>query len=63
MCYSGKCRWEGYMGNCNFPHNKKVRIKYPSPICDIPESEDEQEHLNEIYDDIVNILKEDEKDN
>ena len=61
MCYSGKCRWEGYMGNCNFPWNKKVREKYQFPVCEIPESKEEQEELNAIYEDIRNILKEDEK--
>jgi len=57
MCYSGKCRWEGYMGDCAFPHNKKVREKYPYPVCDIPEDEVEAECLDEIQKDIQEILK------
>ena len=20
MCYSGRCLWEDYMGNCSYPH-------------------------------------------
>ena len=63
MCYSGKCRWEGYMGDCAFPHNKKVREKYPYPVCDIPEDEVQVERLDEIYEDIRDILKEDENNN
>lgn len=62
MCYSGKCRWEGYMGDCNFPWNKKVREKYRFPVCDIPEHEVERERLDEIEVDIRKIL-EDEKQN
>jgi len=57
MCYSGKCRWEGYMGDCAFPNNKKVREKYPLPLCDIPECKEEQEYLDECYKDIQEILK------
>ena len=57
MCYSGKCRWENHMGDCNFPHDKKVREKYPLPVCDIPEDENNEERLDEIYKDIQEILK------
>lgn len=57
MCYSGRCRWEGYMGDCCFPHNKKVREKYPYPVCDLPENEKEEEYLDDVYRDIQEILK------
>lgn len=57
MCYSGKCRWEGYMGDCNFPWNKRVREKYPLPVCDIPEHETNEEYNDVVYEDIQNILK------
>jgi hypothetical protein len=62
MCYSGKCRWEGYMGDCAFPRNKKVREKYPLPVCDIPQDEDNKEYLDNVEADIRKIL-EDEKQN
>jgi len=62
MCYSGKCRWEGYMGDCAFPSNKKVREKYPYPVCDIPMDEDNEEFLDEVHEEILNIIK-NEKDN
>ena len=60
MCYSGKCRWEGYMGDCAFPSNKKVREKYPYPLCDIPQDEAEAEYLEEAYEEIQKILKEED---
>jgi len=64
MCYSGRCRWEGYMGDCAFPKNKKVREKYPYPVCDNPENKTEQEYLDEAYKDIQEILRqENEKNN
>lgn len=63
MCYSGRCRWEDHMGDCRFPHNKVVREKYPKIICDIPECEEDEEYLKEVYDDIQNILKEEKMKN
>lgn len=58
MCYSGKCRWEGYMGDCMFPRNKEVREKYPYPVCEIGDStEEEQKQTQEAIQDILNILK------
>lgn len=63
MCYSGRCRWEGYMGDCAFPWNKRVREKYPFPICDIPEDNAEVELLDEIYEDIREILKQENENN
>lgn len=62
MCYSGRCRWENYMGDCKFPHNDVVREKYPIPVCEIPTCKEEctTEHikyLNYIYNDIQKILK------
>jgi len=50
------------MGDCAFPHNKKVREKYPYPVCDIPEDEAEKEFINDAYEDIRKIL-EDERNN
>lgn len=58
MCYSGKCCWENSQsGDCNFPHIKAVRDKYPLPVCCIPESESHEEYINEVIDDIRKILK------
>lgn len=57
MCYSGKCRWEGYMGDCAFPRNENVREKYPFPVCDIPENEEEEEYLDAVYEEIQKMLK------
>jgi len=62
MCYSGKCRWEGYMGDCAFPRNKKVREKYQFPVCDIPQDEMNEEYLDDVEADIRKIL-EDEREN
>ena len=58
MCYSGQCIWEGYMGNCNFPNNKEIREKYPYPVCEI--GDDNEEDLlktQEAIAEIQNILK------
>ena len=58
MCYSGKCRWEGYMGDCNFPTHKAVRDKYQYPVCEIGDStEEEQQQTQEAIEDILTILK------
>ena len=57
MCYSGRCIWEDFMGDCRFPMNKEVRDKYPFPLCSMTvESKEEQELLDEQYEDIRNIL-------
>jgi len=50
------------MGDCSFPLNKKVREKYKFPVCETPTCEEECttdhiEYLNEIYEDIQIILK------
>jgi len=59
MCYSGRCHWEGHMGDCNFPTHKAVREKYPLPVCGIDvQSEEEQEYVNDVIEDIKNILDE-----
>lgn len=58
MCYSGKCRWEGYMGDCMFPCNKEIREKYPYPVCEIGDStEEEQQQTQEAIQDILTMLK------
>lgn len=58
MCYSGRCRWEGYMGDCGFPTLKEVREKYQYPVCEIDvQSKGEQEYVNDAYDDIKKIIK------
>lgn len=54
MCYSGKCRWGQYMGDCGFPNNIKVRKIHPSPLCEIPMLGDEiteeyKEYLNQEH--------------
>lgn len=42
MCYSGKCVWEDYMGDCRFPnHIKEIKSKYDKIKCAI--------ELNEYY--------------
>lgn len=61
MCYSGRCRWEDYMGDCRFPDNFNVRDKYPLPVCDIPTCVEEVEYLEEVYADIRKILKDEEE--
>jgi len=48
------------MGDCAFPSNKKVREKYPYPLCDIPQDEAEAEYLEEAYEEIQKILKEED---
>lgn len=68
MCYSGRCRWENHMGDCRFPTNKKVKEKYPMPICEIPTCEEEctEEHkryCDEVYEDIQKILNEEKMKN
>jgi len=58
MCYSGQCIWEGYMGNCNFPKNSAVRDKYPHPVCEIgDDNEEDAQKTKEAIADIKNILK------
>ena len=58
MCYSGRCHWEGYMGDCSFPHQKEVREKYPLPVCEMNvDSEEEQEYVNDVIEDIKKILE------
>jgi hypothetical protein len=56
MCYSGKCIWEQSSGDCGFPTIKEVREKYPYPICEI--GNDNEEDMKEAIVDIQNILNE-----
>lgn len=58
MCYSGRCRWEGYMGDCAFPTFKKIRDKYPLPLCDISDDEeDTEENLKKYEEQKLDVLK------
>lgn len=59
MCYSGRCIWEDFMGNCRFPiHVKEVIEKYKYPNCGMDvQSPEEQEYVNEIDKDIKAILE------
>ena len=35
MCYSGKCKFEGYMGDCAFPsHIPSIKSKFGNSWCD-----------------------------
>ncbi len=58
MCYGGKCRWEGYMGDCNFPKTKAVREKYHYPVCEIfDDNLEERQKTIEAIADIIDILE------
>jgi hypothetical protein len=59
MCYSGRCMWEDYMGDCNFPLCiKEVRDKYPHRLCGIDiQCEEEQELLEEKNQEVLEIVK------
>lgn len=58
MCYSGRCIWEDFMGNCKFPSYKEVREKYKYPNCGMDvQSPEEQEYVNDIDKDIKSILE------
>ena len=58
MCYSGRCIWEDFMGDCKFPTAKAVREKYPLTVCGMGiQSEEEQEYVDEANEDIKEILK------
>lgn len=58
MCYSGQCICEGYMGNCNFPNKKEIREKYPFPVCEIgDDNEEDLRKTKEAIEDIQNMLK------
>ncbi len=36
MCYTGKCVWENYMGDCMFPkHIKEINNKYDKDRCNM----------------------------
>jgi hypothetical protein len=58
MCYSGKCRWEDYTGDCRFPmYVKVISVKYKHPNCNINiQSVEEQQHVDEINDDVKKII-------
>lgn len=59
MCYSGKCRCEGYMGDCNFPRLKAVRDKYTYPVCEVgDDNEVDALKTKEAIEDIIKIISE-----
>lgn len=35
MCYSGRCKFELYNGDCNFPTKGIIKNKYPNFLCPI----------------------------
>jgi hypothetical protein len=36
MCYTGKCVWENYMGDCRFPiYIKEINVKYGKDRCNM----------------------------
>ena len=58
MCYSGRCYWEDFMGDCRFPHQKEVREKYKYPVCGMNvQSKEEQEYVDDVVKDVHAILK------
>ena len=59
MCYSGQCIWEQSSGDCGFPRNKEIREKYPHPICEIgDDNEEDLLRTREAIADIQNMLNE-----
>lgn len=59
MCYSGRCVWEQSSGDCGFPNKKEIRDKYPFPICEIfDDNEEDNQKTREAIADIQNMLKE-----
>lgn len=58
MCYSGRCIWEDFMGDCRFPmYIKEVREKYKYPNCGMNvQCEEEQVLIDNINKDIKNII-------
>jgi len=59
MCYSGQCIWEQSNGDCGFPTNKEIRAKYPLPVCEIgDDNEEDLLRTKEAIADIQNMLKE-----
>lgn len=58
MCYSGKCTWEQSSGDCGFPRIKEVRVKYPFPICEIgDDNEEDMKRTREMIEDVKQIIK------
>jgi len=58
MCYSGKCTWEQHSGDCGFPTIKAVRDKYPLPLCEIGEdNQEDAERLQMMIADVKKIIK------
>ncbi len=57
MCFSGKCIWEQYSGDCGFPNNKEVRDKYPLPLCTIPDGDEKPENFEEMIEEIRELSK------
>ena len=58
MCYSGKCLWEDYMGDCKFPTDDVIRAKYPLPVCEMgDDNAEDAQKTKEAIADIQNMLK------
>jgi hypothetical protein len=57
MCFSGKCTWEQSSGDCGFPNNPEIRKKYPFPICEIfDDNEEDQRKTQEAIEDVKQML-------
>jgi hypothetical protein len=62
MCYSGKCIWEQSSGDCGFPDIKEVRDKYPLPLCEIGnDDEEDSKKLQEMIEEVKQIVLKYEK--
>ena len=58
MCYSGKCVWEQHNGDCGFPDIKEVRDKYPLPLCEIDnDNEEDKKRLQEMIEEVKEIVR------
>jgi hypothetical protein len=49
--------WEQSSGDCGFPTDKKIREKYPHPLCEIGNEEDYMK-TREAIADVLNMLNE-----
>lgn len=48
MCYSGRCRFELYSGDCGFPNDPIVRSRYPHALCHVDYTDIEQHHRDAV---------------
>lgn len=55
MCYSARCSFEDFYGNCRFPNDKIVRNKYKHPFC--PQDFMDDGIYSEYVKDVKNLLE------